>query len=181
MPIPSLPGSTALERLLHAPSFVLYSIPFFSEKKGVFYKFSNSFENPPDKTQRNGQNCQKKDGQICQPIAQAQHPRAEYPEIDPAPRHAEGRTVQPDLAPPGLLRPNEQGCGGGEPEQQIQNRPQQGQMHPHPQDAKQIVQHPKGQPQDHRLHQGTALLGHFNRHPPSRRPNNPPLVRRSSV
>ena len=53
-------------------------------------------------------------------------------------------------------------------------------MHPHPQNAEQVVDHPHRPTQQQRLTQRPALLQHINGHPASSRASRPPLPRLSS-
>lgn len=153
---------------------MLYSIPFPAEKKGVFSKFFDFFQKGGQKAQREGEHQEQQSHQIRPPIAQPQKKRAEHPEVQPAAHQAKGRAVKADLPTPSPLGPEEQGGSGGQPEQQVQDRPQQRRPHPHPQDAEQIVHHSQRTSQQQGLDQRRTLLGYIHRHPPNRRLNRPP-------
>ena len=156
---------------------MLYSIPFPAEKKGVFSKFSDFFQNGQKDPDWNRQNPQKDGRPVGHPVAQPQEKPAEAPEIDPSPHHAEHSAVQPDAAAPGLMGPEKEGQRGHDPEQQVQRRSQQRDLHPDPEDPEQVVQHPQDRPQQQGLTQGSALLDHVDGHPPSRRLSRPPRSR----
>ena len=111
--------------------------------------------------------------QIGHPVAHPQHPGAEQPEVRPAPQKQKHRPVQPHHPAPGPLGPEEQRRRQGHPEQQVQGGAQQGQPHPHPQDAEQVVQQSGGQPQPQGLDHRPGLGGYIGRHPPSSRANRP--------
>ena len=132
-----------MERLPHAPSFMLYSIPFAAEKKGIFSKFFDFFQKDRQQPQRKGQHQEKQRDQVRPPVAQPQKKWAEHPEVHSAPQQTKGGTIKADLAAPSLLGPEKQSPGSRQPEQQVQKRPQQRDAHPHPQDAEQIVYHPQ--------------------------------------
>lgn len=151
-----------------------YSIPFRPGKEDVFCNFSNFFQKGPHHTQRKGQNAQKEGDQIGAQVAQPEEPGADDPEIERSADQAEHRAVEAYLAAPGPLGPEKQGGCGSQPEQQIQEGPQQGQAYPHPEDAEQVVDHPHAAAQEQCLAQGPGLLGQIDGHPPSRRLKNPP-------
>lgn len=151
-----------------------YSIPFRPGKEDVFYNFSDFFQNRPHHPQRKGQNAQKEGDKVGAQVSQAEEPGAYDPEVERPADQTEHRAVEPDLTAPGPLGPNEQGSRGSQPEQQIQEGPQQDKLYPHPEDAEQVVYHPHAAAQEQGLAQGPGLLGQIDGHPPSRRLKNPP-------
>ena len=148
--------------------------------EGFFCVFFDFFTQAGQKHKGECHQPPHKPKKIRQAVAQPEKPPAEQPEIEGPACQAEQGPVQPDLSAPGLLGPQKERQSGPQPEQQVQQRTQQGQMHPHPKDAEQVVQHSGGQAQHHGLKKSRPLGGYVHRHPPSRREISPPLPRRSS-
>lgn len=158
-----------------------YSIPFCPGKEDVFCNFSDFFQNSPCRPQRKGQNAQKEGDKIGAQVAQAEQPGADGQKIQGAADQAEHGAVEAYLTAPGPLGPEEQGGGGAQPEQQIQEGAQGAELHPHPEDTEQVVDHPHAAAQEQGLAQGPDLLGQVDGHPPSRRLKNPPPRRPGSA
>lgn len=158
-----------------------YSIPFCPGKEDVFCNFSDFFQNGPCRPQWKGQNAQKEGDEIGAQVAQAKQPGADGQEIQGAAQQAEHGAVEAHPAAPGPLGPEEQGGRGAQPEQQVQEGPQEAELHPHPEDAEQVVDHAHAAAQEQSLAQGPDLLGHIDGHPPSRRRKNPPSRRPDSA
>jgi len=145
--------------------------------KGVFEKNFEFFCCGAQEDQRECENFPNNGRNIGKKIADFQKPGAQKPKIEHAAQKDEGCAIQPDLSAPGPLGPDEEGGGRQDPEGEVQQRPQQGQLDPDAQDAEQVVNQPGGQPQAHRLEKSRPLGGNFRGHPPSSREKNPPRPR----
>lgn len=148
--------------------------------KGVFQKNFDFFCQSLHQNQRECKNPPNHSGNVCEKIADFQKPGTQQPEIEDPSAENKNCAIQPDLSPPGPLGPDEQSRHRREPEQQVQQRAQQGELYPHPQDAEQVVDHPHGAAQQQGLAQGPELLEKVHRHPPSRRERKPPPRRPAS-
>lgn len=145
--------------------------------KGVFEKNFEFFCKCPQNNQGEGYDLPDKGKNVRQKVADFQKPRTQKPKIGHAPQKEEGRAVQADLSAPGPLRPEKEGGGEQNPEEKIQQRPQEGQLYPDPEDAEQVVDQAGPQAQAHRLEKSRPLGGNLRAHPPSSREKNPPRPR----
>ena len=147
--------------------------------KALFCKIFNFFQekNCPI----HGQNYQTAPygDQIGGVIAQFQQRTTEQPEVERAPRQQPRRTIQADPSAPGIQGPEKQRPGHTQPEHKVQQAAQQPHRHPHPEDAKQVVYHPRRPSQQQGLQHSPALVpdGYAHAQPNSRdsRPPRPPL------
>jgi len=132
--------------------------------KEIFCKFFKFFQKPSQQPYREHRQSAQRLHEIGHAVADFDSQTADGEKVDRAAHKQPRRPVQPDISPPGVQGPQKQHGCDRQPEHKIQNAAQQGQADPDAQDAKQVVQHPRGHPQRQRLQHGPALLGHRDGH-----------------
>ena len=106
-------------------------------------------------------NLRKKVGD---PVAKEEDPLRKQQKVDSGAAEQGGDEVEPDLAISRSDDVEKQTDGDKKPKDQVQDRPQKGEAHPHPQDAEQVVDQADRQPQEQRSHKGGGLVRHVDRH-----------------
>lgn len=144
----------------------------------IFKKFFSSPHRPADGS---GEQPPQRPDPARQPQQRGQHQTAEGEKVQPAPQSRRGHMVDAHLSVVPQEGEGEQGRGGPQPEQQIQQEGQPGQLQAPAQGARPIVDKAQRRPQqeaqakDHRLVRDVYVHGQR-----SRRAKNPPRSRPSS-
>lgn len=147
--------------------------------KEFFQENRNFFCALPHRADRTEQNVRHSRANVRQPPTEAQKGGAEGLEPEPCARHQRQDDVKAHHPCPGPQGPQEEGEGGQEPEQQVQ---QSAQHRPGAaaEGAQQVVHQPQAQAQQQGPGEGEELLGDRHAHQRSSREKKPPFVCRSS-
>lgn len=147
--------------------------------KVIFCKFFDFFTQPQKKGGREDGRPAEKARQIGQEVAQLEDGPAQQQEIARRAAQDGGDVEDAHSAVPHRHGIDEKGRGDRDPKQQVEEAPQQGQAHPDPKHAEQVVQHAHRRPQGQRAGQGEGLGGDGDLHPSQRkrRERKPPLSR----
>ena len=125
----------------------------------IFCVTHNFFPQPPQQRGWQGDQPPQQPGQIGQEVADFQCQDAEGQEVGRRPGQNPQQRVDayhPAARPEGV---DKQGRCHRNPEQQIQNSPQEGEPYPHPEDPEDIVQQAHQRPQYHRAGKAGRLSG----------------------
>lgn len=132
--------------------------------KVIFCGFGVFFANSAKAPDRKGANVTDLRKKIGSSVAKGQYKLRKQQEINGRAAEKSGNEIETDLPVPGRDDIEKKADGDEKPEQQVQQRPQQAEVYPDPQDAEQVIDHADGQPQDQRPHKGGGLVSHVDLH-----------------
>lgn len=127
-------------------------------------KFQKIFPGPPRPPDRGGQQPEKIPDPVGQPIKEGQNQLTEGEEIDPAPQRHRGDVENAHLPVVAEQGEGEQGRRRTQPEQQVQQEGQRGQLQAPAQGAHPVVDQAQRHPQQKALPEDQRLAHHVYVH-----------------
>ena len=121
-------------------------------------KFQKFFSGPPGPPRRGGKKPEKGPNDTGQPQKKGQNQLAEGEEIAPAPQHRRGHVENAHLSVVPQQGEGEQGRRRADPEQQVQQEGQRGQLQAPAQGAHPVVNQAQGRPQQESLPENQRLV-----------------------
>lgn len=131
----------------------------------VFCSLFNFFALPAQEHQRGHGQPPEEGGGVGHSLGEKAHRAAEQEEVGRRPQKEGQGHVNPQLPAPGGDGVEEEPGGDHHPEQQVQDRPQQGEPDPAPEQAEKVVHQPQPGPQPQGPQEGQGLAPQVDAHP----------------
>lgn len=157
-------GGPKLGHIFHSLEFGFYFKPFPSIKEEIFEIFLNFFRCASQQAQWEQQKPDQSPHHIGHNIPQREHPGTQTEKIGHRSAKQRQQHVDAHFPAGGRNGEQEQHHGDRGPEQQVQDRTEQRQPQPSPQQAKQVIQETDSKSQHHRSGKGGCLLRNGDRH-----------------